>query len=493
MHSHARARVGRNAECPCGSGKKYKRCCLAVDSAPDVSPWKQQRDASDRLTDDVMKFARREFPEASEEAWIDFNQTMLAPPIDKFEGEDQIFMPYFLYDWHPVPPRNRRGRPTKPGIVVQRYFAKRGGRLSELERLILQESVFQPISFYEVVKSNPGDGFVLRDLLIGGECEVEEHSGSTHTRNGDIVYGQIHRLPQVNTMGRMAPWRISPGRKPEILKLRKALLRRIAKLNRDLATEDLIHYREHIRCVYFDIRDAMHRPPKLCNTDGEPFVVHTLTYSIRSARVAFDALAPLAWGQTKRELIEEAEIDADGALRSATIQWRKKGNRMHAHWDNTIMGHLRIREDTLEVEVNSENRAKRIAEQIEKRLGMMATLKSTRKQTPEEALQESKKKRAGRGDTKETAEGRALSPEAQREFQALMQEEAETWVHKRIPVLGGYTPLEAVADPDGREIVEGILLEWERRLEGPQPPGAFSPDVNAVRRLLSLPVSAEAR
>jgi tetratricopeptide (TPR) repeat protein len=27
------AKVGRNQSCPCGSGKKYKRCCLAQDEA----------------------------------------------------------------------------------------------------------------------------------------------------------------------------------------------------------------------------------------------------------------------------------------------------------------------------------------------------------------------------------------------------------------------------------------------------------------------------
>lgn len=28
---------GRNAPCPCGSGKKYKKCCLGAPSRPDVS------------------------------------------------------------------------------------------------------------------------------------------------------------------------------------------------------------------------------------------------------------------------------------------------------------------------------------------------------------------------------------------------------------------------------------------------------------------------
>lgn len=27
---YAKAKIGRNAPCPCGSGKKYKRCCLEL-------------------------------------------------------------------------------------------------------------------------------------------------------------------------------------------------------------------------------------------------------------------------------------------------------------------------------------------------------------------------------------------------------------------------------------------------------------------------------
>ena len=31
------AKIGRNDRCPCGSGKKYKQCCLAKDEAADRS------------------------------------------------------------------------------------------------------------------------------------------------------------------------------------------------------------------------------------------------------------------------------------------------------------------------------------------------------------------------------------------------------------------------------------------------------------------------
>ena len=37
------AKVGRNQPCPCGSGKKYKQCCLATDEAAAVAAREQQR------------------------------------------------------------------------------------------------------------------------------------------------------------------------------------------------------------------------------------------------------------------------------------------------------------------------------------------------------------------------------------------------------------------------------------------------------------------
>ena len=30
------SKVGRNAPCPCGSGKKYKKCCLSKDEAAQL-------------------------------------------------------------------------------------------------------------------------------------------------------------------------------------------------------------------------------------------------------------------------------------------------------------------------------------------------------------------------------------------------------------------------------------------------------------------------
>jgi hypothetical protein len=231
-------------------------------------------------------------------------------------------------------------------------------------------------------------------------------------------------------------------------------------------------------------------PPKLQNTDGDPFVFHTLTFRVGSAQVAFDALASLAWGDTKEDLLEDADRNADGSLKSVEFDWRMKGNAMHKHWDNTILGNLKISGRTLTAEVNSANRAKKIREEIEKRLGLHATHLSTTSQSPEEAIAKGKEKEKERTGPRQIGAGEPrLDPELQREFAAHMQEEVEAWVHTKVPALGGRTPIQAVTDPDGREMVEALLLGWERYFEGPGTPGMMRPDIDAVRRLLDLPVA----
>jgi len=489
MYSNQRENAGRNDPCPCGSGKKYKRCCLPATWAPPTSfdsPWSRQREASDRLTPALLKLAAREFGEDLHLAWQDFNQASFPAPIDKYPNEEGIFNPYLIFDWEPLARRRRSGKP-RAGYVLGAYLEKHASRLSELEMRIVLQAISRPVSFYEVVRCDPGRSVVLRDILIGEETHVEEHSGSKSMRPGDLVYGQIWILPEVNTLGRLAPRMIPPDRKVEIVELRNRLRRKIAKKGRELSAADLIRYTDQIRTVYLDIRDAMFRPKKLQNTDGDPFVFHTLNFRIGSAQVAFDALAPLAWSMDKEELLEDAEHNADSSLESVEFDWIGKGNRMHKNWDNTILGHLAISGRTLTVEVNSANRAERIRAQIEKRLGLHATHLSTASRTPEEAL--AKRKAEEKKPLPQIGASQTLDPEMLREFSAVMQEEVEAWVHKKIPALGGRTPFQAVKDPDGCEMVESLLLGWERTFEGQEFSGSFRPDIDAVRRKLNLPVA----
>lgn len=450
------------------------------------SPWRKQHEASDRLTRELMRFVSNEFGEELIEAWQDFNQEFLPPLINKFPGEEQIFMPYFLFDWDPDRPVRSRAKRRKPGVVARAFLEKRAARLGELEQIILHLSIYTPLSFYEVVQCESGFGMRLRDVFLGTEVEVEEHAGSQSMQPGSILYAQLCRLPEVTALSRLGPVALRPDRKIELVELRAWMRKKAAKQNRELSEADLVLHEEKLRAQYLNARDAMFAPPILTNTDGDLLKLHTLRYEVGSAQVAFDALALLAFGQTKEELLEEAEMNSDGSLRSAHIDWRKPGNAMHKNWDNTILGYLKIEGRTLTVEVNSAKRAETIRKEIEKRLGFMAVHKGTSTQSQEDIRQSAERKRQMQGHGQEEPMISASDPEASKVVDEMLRQHAEQWVDTKIPALRGRTPREAVADADGREMVEGLLKEWERRNRESGDRTLRSFDVNAIRKMLGL-------
>ena len=50
------APVGRNDPCPCGSGRKYKQCCLIAAEAATMR-WHQLRQAKGRLMPELFRIA----------------------------------------------------------------------------------------------------------------------------------------------------------------------------------------------------------------------------------------------------------------------------------------------------------------------------------------------------------------------------------------------------------------------------------------------------
>ena len=377
----------------------------------------------------MLNFARQNFARDLDAAWLDFNQDDAPLPIEDDPEEGQIFVPYFLFDWDPES-RPRR-RPPVAGLIARSYLSKKGNRLPELERLILEQALTQPLSFYEVVRCNPGEGMVVRDVLLGVEMDVIERTASRLLQPGDFSYGQICELPEVTTLGRLAPLGIPPSHKAAIVGLRRKLQKKVAEQNRGLTVPDLIRYREDIRTTYLNIRDSIRTPPRLTNTDGDPFTLHTLTFRTGSALAAFEALAPLARGVSKTELLKGAKFDDDGALLSVELPWQKKGNRIHQDWDNTLLGQLSISGRSLVVDVNSEKRAAKIRQEIERRLGILVTHQKTVTQRPEAMFEKSKRRTTV---SRSVAQPKSEEPAFTEEIQAEIQRQVENWMHQEGPL-----------------------------------------------------------
>ncbi len=67
----------RNEPCPCGSGKKYKKCCMASDQnyVPPTADflWHQLGSVCDKFTRNLMKYGTKMFgPDSIFEAWEEY-------------------------------------------------------------------------------------------------------------------------------------------------------------------------------------------------------------------------------------------------------------------------------------------------------------------------------------------------------------------------------------------------------------------------------------
>jgi len=485
MRSHPREKIGRNDPCPCGSGRKYKHCCLASQAAID-SVWQRQHEESARLVGEMMKFAGREFGELVLEAWKDFNMSDFPKPLDDAGEECRLFMPYYLFQWDPE--RSPRSKKTyRRGLVASCYVGQESERFTELDWLFIEQATTQPISFYEVLRSHPGRGMAVRDILTGEETEVMERTASQTACPGDIIYAQIWHEPELAVLGCSAPMCIPPKKKIEVIELRKRLRKKIGKQNRDLTANDLVRYADTIREVYLDIRDAMHAPPRFANTDGELLHFHTLTFRVGSVAFAFQALAPLAVGFSREELLEDAEWDESGELLSVAFDWLKRGSRKMDAWKNTILGSIKISKGRLVAEVNSAERARRLRQEIEDRLGLAGTHESTVSHTLDGLREMPPPPKTAEALARQAKFDALLrDPEVKARMQATMQKDVEAWIYQKIPALGGRTPIEAVRDPDGKEAVEALLLQWERNDEKEIVPNQIRGDISALRRLLNL-------
>ena len=72
------AKIGRNDRCPCGSGKKYKQCCLAKDEAAERAAREERRTVATAQTADHLPHHHPHFCKDCNAAIDDAANTVIA-------------------------------------------------------------------------------------------------------------------------------------------------------------------------------------------------------------------------------------------------------------------------------------------------------------------------------------------------------------------------------------------------------------------------------
>jgi len=389
-------KAGRNDPCPCGSGKKYKNCCLNKDLGVNSkdSLWRKLRTTHDQLATKLIKYALHRYgPDFIEYAWEDYALES-GRKYDPNSQEIQLFIPWVLYSWVPFidDKIDNYSDELDYDLLAASYLKTHYHQLSAMERRFIEITTDAPFSFFEIVECDPGYGFRLKDLLQEKEIYVIEKSGSQNASPGMVIFGQVIQYEEVGMLIATGPIFMPPGYKLDIMQLRKRMQKQA--IGQTLDRDDLVSWEDELRLLYFSLHDRMYTPPKLVNTDGDPLLFHDIYYEIESPQAAFDKLKTLAIDVEEQELLTEAVFDNNGNLQEIEFPWLKKGNPRIKSWKNTVMGHILISQKQLKITVNSEKRARTIKNRIKKLLKNEAVYKRTEVHTVESLMEQAGKEPA---------------------------------------------------------------------------------------------------
>ena len=496
--------TGRNDPCPCGSGKKYKKCCLASAEANDFT-YRRQRNLESDLIRRITEYTFGIHDLGSfQEAWHEFNNTdeveMIAPDSPMM----MVFMPWFLFSWVFEAVDEKSGQ-LMPTTNAQSFAQFHKSELTDEECEFLESADNPLYSLCEVVQTRPGIGLILRDLLTDAEVEISERSASQTLHAGHIIYCATMEMRGVKSNLATAPYPLRPTAKRDVLELRKAMLRKTKK--RKVTTDHLIAFEDDIRNLYLNKLDEMMAPPRLVNTDKEPMLFQKLYFELKSVDEAFHLLKDLDPDTSEADRLAKATI-REGKIVSVNISWTGGSDEARKrHGGSILLGLLKLTEDQLIAEVNSSARAEKIRKIIEERLGELVRYKTTLLEPIEGAIDEmweeaksaetkgaTGKRRVGRhsplnqtgvvSDSDEQFFIDLEDPAVRELMEKVAKDQWNAWFDLPVPALNDMTPREAARTKEGRDLLESLLLEYEIRNEAA--PDALCPDVPAMRRELGL-------
>lgn len=462
-------KIKRNQPCPCGSGKKYKRCCLNKQNIVPESDLAYRR-LSKAYEDLEIKLEKFFFKLCGEQGFAaGLEEFFCWPEEDQDEYNDSVlepmqdlYRPWLLYDWE-FDEDNEEIEGLFGSSIAQAYLEKFNKRLSSDEKKLIEGISQKPYCFWEIVDVTQGREMMIENIMTGLKMTVIERMMTTQVNPKDIIFTRAVTVDGVGMLVGTGRTLIPHGVKPALIEIRKDI--RGDQLF--LTEEDLADWDMELRQYYLDIDRHLHTPPELHNTDGDVLEPHKLIYDIDYPERVFRKMAALCTVESEENLRAESQTDENNEVRETNFPWTKKGNQQMPNWDNTILGEIQISAKRLTVCVNSAKRAKKIRKEIKKRLGKLARLQID----VIEDLDGMMAKRAGNTDESEmdsmTHDELMQVPEAREALERSILGHWDCWLDIPIPALGDETPRNAIKTKDGKEAVEALLYDVIRRTADP--------------------------
>lgn len=438
--------VGRNDPCPCGSGRKYKKCHLAEDAAksparaPDTTP-SPVHELDARIMESVLALLELRFPgEVAEElAFLEAD-----PDLD-----GRFAVPWLAYTalYH-----GRTG--------VDWYLEDRGWTVSAKARAWLDAVRASWLSIWDVESVEPGR-IVLFDVLTETEKTVYEISAARTMKSGDVVLTRVVDFEGQSFLTSLYPVPLRPMHAMDIAET----IRRVVRRKNVVPPERLRNPKIASRMLdeWGRVVAAVSLPPRLANTDGDPILFTQDRWQIAEGSQHAIAARLLA--------MDDVEETDDGFVFLTPPSPDPEAG-------STILGGLTIDERTMRLETNSLARADALVTRIEAACGDLARARIRSHTDPLSMLDAARSSGSPTTDAPEhTAETSAI-------VRAYKERHYATWPDEPVPALQGRTPREAVQTREGRRRVDALLRDLE--LHEAKWPEAERFDFEILRRELGV-------
>lgn len=485
--------TGRNDPCPCGSGKKFKACCLPLGRQAAASSEPPPADDFGLLFRQFLAMALSAGDVAEEAELRAAIGVTSAYCLASGGGDDATFRPLHVLS-----------------AVLERILEDNDAEESEFADL------FYPRLPFDVVLDREGrtgaDLFLLRQgaslppnavdavrALIEAEdavCRiVRDRRGLSieNVRTGDRLPGPEGwkaRAPGmtcrlVRYHGHhvaVMPEPIDDPDDPWYLDAQEEALDAAADLLREAKVELRSRWKgvalgEEIVEMAMNIENqakAAAGRPEVRNTAGDELVFTSLRWDVSDGAKVRAALSHL----------EGLDLEETPEGLSGTFL-RKRGSKdRHMIGESVSVGTLSLKGQTLTVETNSAERADKLRRKVEKALGKAVSFRTVSSEPLEEALRRPVDPIAAEKSRMEQERLMAL-PEVREALAKMGHDHSRAWCDTVIPALGNRRPRSLVKTASGRAKVEALLQDFEARQAG-RTGDPLAMDLDLIRSELGL-------
>jgi hypothetical protein len=452
-------RVGRNDPCPCGSGKKYKKCCLGKDEAPapgerTIGEMARGKETIDHSVRDAGPAGRRALMDDPDwrplilrrlVAWTyeGGQDAELQRARDRFgdhaswEDWAHRMMQDAVSAWILFHHITANGQ-----TFVENYLTEFGADYPAAEREFLARLAAERFRVVEVQDVRVNDVVTIKDLYTEEAIDVQPRWGANLLARWDLLVVRLRAYQNHLVFDAAIPidrtWKhlFFEALDESVVDLRKKVEPRA-----DASSVLTILLPELIDLILDGHRLSL-RPPEFRTTDNEELVFCKATYRVVDAPAVREALA------------KHRSFAAD---ERGGFTWlsghRRKGPLAPGE---IVLGNVGFTGDKLVLETKSKERLKKGKTLLAKTAGAHLQHLADSFEDPQQALQADKHPAPPPEST--------IPPEIERQLLAqFLDDHYRKWPDEKLPALRGMTPRQASRNAAMRPVLVDLIKSIENQ------------------------------